>query len=134
MLFFALETMVRENGMKKIVRYIFLILVLGYLLIYLTALPFVLRAKDVFMGKQVEIEDRLSRYKWKHVGEDAERTIKIIPYFIVHNFRQGSIWVYYDFEAYDQNGDCVGGSKCPSRWNIRRTQKGWEVYEIIEAP
>lgn len=121
--------------MKKMICYVCLFLVLCYLIIYSTAFPVVLRATDIFMGKQVEIEDCLSsRYRWRHVGEDAERSIKIIPYFIVHNFRQGSIWVYYEFEAYDENGDCVGGSRSPSKWNIRRTQKGWEVYEIVEAP
>ena len=121
--------------MKKILRYILLTLIIIYLVMYFTAFPVVLRAKEIFMGNPVVIEDHLvKRYSWKHVGEDADRSIKIIPYFTLHNFVEGSIWVYYEFEARDEKGACIGGSIAPSQWKIRRTADGWEVYDIIEAP
>ena len=49
---------------------------------------------------------------------------------------EGTIWVHYSQEAFDQKGETVCGSwDIPSLWYLERTERGsWEVRAIKEHP
>lgn len=47
----------------------------------------------------------------------------------------GYIWVKYSTEAYDENGTLLSGSwRILSRWELRKTEDGWIVISVREAP
>ncbi len=48
----------------------------------------------------------------------------------------GTMWVYYSQEAYDENGDTIRGSwRIPSLWYLEKNEDGaWEVTGIKEHP
>jgi hypothetical protein len=55
--------------------------------------------------------------------------------FTLHNFREGYIWVFYTYIAYDEDGRILSGSsRIPSKWKIERIDGAWEIVEIYEDP
>ena len=57
----------------------------------------------------------------------------IIPYFWIHSFEHGYIYVIYSVEGRDDNGKLMCGSwRIPSKWTIDRINGQWVITDIDE--
>ena len=65
----------------------------------------------------------------------GEVYMTLVRLFVFHNFQDGYIWVYYSYEAYNQDGNLLTGShSIPTKWKIHKESGKWEIFEIFEAP
>lgn len=62
--------------------------------------------------------------------------VKLHRIFVLHDFRDGYMWVDYSVEGHDKNGKVTYGSwDIPSRWKIHRDYDGkWQIVKIAENP
>lgn len=55
--------------------------------------------------------------------------------FVWHNFRHGMMFVKYDCEAFDENGNHIYSSlNVHAKWYIEKRNSRWIVTEIEEKP
>ena len=52
-----------------------------------------------------------------------------------HNFKDGYIWAWYCYTAYDTEGELITGSMwVPTKWEIHKENGKWQITDIFEAP
>ena len=97
--------------------------------------------RDVFLGKTVGSEtlgEPINRYnlsEYYPAGVDGKINLTLIRLFTLHDFRDGFIWAYYSYKAYDNNGGLVTSSMdIHTKWKIHKENGKWEIVEIYEAP
>lgn len=67
--------------------------------------------------------------------EICDANVNIIRLLVCHNFHKGVMFVKYDCETLDSNGEHIyGGSNIYAKWYIRKENGRWIVYKIHEDP
>lgn len=98
------------------------------------------QTKDVFLGRihRSETEGKpIQRYNLFHYfGTDIKKvdlTLKRV--FVLHNFLDGFIIVYYTVIMYDHDNNIVSGSwDIFSLWRIHKENGKWSIIAIKESP
>lgn len=57
--------------------------------------------------------------------------IKINRIFVLHTFSKGYMWVYSSCEAVNKDGKVTYGFSGCERWQIAKTESGWQITKII---
>lgn len=79
---------------------------------------------------------KLSRYATKEERGAVSESHSLELWSARFYTNDGTIWVYYSQEAYDENGEIICGSwRIPTLWYLERNAAGeWEVTAIKEHP
>ena len=120
----------RKEIMMVVISLVFVI----YIIMYISVLPVAFKARSIFLGLETT-DDCLKKYERIIYDENIDVNITLIPYFVLHNFQEGTMWVYYSYEVHDENGSTIQGSwGICTKWYIKRVKNEWKVVDIIEAP
>ena len=100
------------------------------------------KAEEAFCDLHTPYEEleekygKLSRYATKAEREAAGESHSLELWSAHLHSTDGTIWVYYSQECYDENGDTICGSwRIPSLWYVEKNSAGeWEVTDIKEHP
>lgn len=124
-------------SLKKIMLLLFLLLFLFYAVLFLNTNSVMRYAKSVFRG-EIALEEVIDSPMWRYYPKDPEiatTDLNINRIFVVHNFKEGYIWVKYDEERMDSYGNTLSSSwDALSRWEIHKENGEWQVVEIKEDP
>ena len=130
--------------MKKIIKRILLLLICMlvsyYLACMVAVIPVIVYAHKIFTGEITTDQHDDVLFDYYHYEDEGEDPISvkcyIIPYFVLHDFKKGSIHVSYSVERYDgSNGDLLHGARhINSCWKIKKEDGIWKVTEVLEAP
>lgn len=79
---------------------------------------------------------KLSRYATSAGYGAVSESHSLELWSVDFHLTDGTMWVYYSQEAYDENGETICGSwRIPSLWYLEKNEAGeWEVVAIKEHP
>lgn len=115
------------------------ILIAGFLfVVYITMIASVSslfrEATTVMLNKQIG-KDCLQRYDTSRYGNEAERSARIVPLFVIHNGQKGYAYVCYSYDVKNKDGTLLCASSSTfSKWKIERLDGKWNVTNIVEKP
>ena len=122
----------------KYIKYFLLFLIIIYILMFINTNSVTNYAKKVMLGKVALDETNntpLTRYNVAAYYPHTEMDAKITRLFVCHNFFDGYMWVYYSYEAKDNDGNIVSGTwGVVSKWKIHREDGKWRIVDIDEQP
>lgn len=128
---------------KKFVCIVLLLLLFTYMVLLISVFPLLREVKSVFLGAVPSSETagtpiaQYNRYgEYTEQGGIARTNLFFLPYFTLHDFQKvGYIWILYSVEGYNSDGDLLYGTWLSSaKWEIKKTEKGWIITGITEAP
>lgn len=130
----------REKVIKIIVSIISIILIIyGYMFFDTNSL--MKQVRDAFLWKidcSETMDKPIDAYNYnRYAINEAKGKVNLTLFriFTLHNFHDGYIWAYYSYEAYNETGDLLTGSKSIlTKWKIHKKNGQWEIVEIFEAP
>ena len=119
----------------------FMLIFIVYLFMLMDTNNVMDEARAVFMD---EVDDKLISTalleKYSNEGRLSKLTspkidLKLLRLFTIHNFYDGYIWVWYNYEVRDGNNNLVRGSwNIKSKWTIHKENSKWRVVSIDERP
>ena len=123
----------------KILVYILVALSFVYIVMLTNTNHLMKEVRNVFLW-EVPTEDTLGRAINTYNDYDlldnvalGEVKLFLVRLFVFHNFKDGYIWAYYNYAAYDETGHIITGSwGVPTKWIIHKENGKWEITEIIE--
>ena len=120
---------------------IVLLIVLMYVVLVVDTNGLIRDVKDLMLWKVPKENtagmpiDRYNSNRSSYGYVLGEAKISIFRYFVLHDFKDGYIWLVYTYEAYDLNGELITGSNLiPTKWKIHKKNGKWEIVEIFEKP
>lgn len=128
---------------KKFLCIVLLLLLFAYTVLLIGVFPLLREAKAVFLGAVPSSEtvgSPIARYnrsgEYADQGGIARVKLFFFPYFTLHDFhKDGYIWVLYSVEGYNADGSLLYGTWLSSaKWEIKKTDEGWKITGITEAP
>lgn len=128
--------------LKKYLWFLSLLLVIAYIVLFINIFSLLHEVRAVFLGTVPSSETagkpiaQYNRYgEYIEQGGIARTKLFFFPYFTLHNFKNGYIWIIYSVEGYDSNGDLLYGTWLSSaKWRIQKNENKWEIIDITEAP
>ena len=120
---------------------IFLIVSLLYIFMLMNITDLVQEVKDVFSwkydleytkGKAIDRYNYNGRFGDTQLG-DAD--LILFPIFVLHDYRNGYVWAFYNYKAYDVDGDLITASlNVFTKWRVHKENGKWAIVEISEKP
>lgn len=111
-----------------------ILMVLAYLIMFLNTNSLVNYVESIYRGKVSS--EKLENEWYNHFDivrkrpEIAQVDIDISRVFVWHNFHEGFMWVNIDCEAHDSSDRVTYGSDAYERWDIKKTERGWEIINV----
>ena len=67
--------------------------------------------------------------------EISDANVNIRRVFVLHNFHKGVMFVKYDCETFNKNGEHIyGSSNVYAKWDIEKKNGVWTVVNVSEKP
>ena len=127
--------------MFKIIKIVLLIIVVVYMAMLLDTNDLMKEVRNAFswktersetIGRPIDAYNGIKRANSETLGETK---LTLIRLFTFHNFRDGYVWAYYTYYAYNAEGGLITGSvSITTKWKIHKENGKWEIIEIFEAP
>lgn len=80
------------------------------------------------------VREHASEYEEEY-GAIGKARLFLVRIAVLHNFKDGNIWVWYCHGVYSKEGKLMSGSMyIPAQWGIHRENGIWKITDTYEAP